>query len=108
MLKEKDWEKVSSNINKNIKFLVDKKREKFRAKYFRPYTLDSIAEEIGITKQSLHDTLNNKNGCSLQKLILISEYFDVSIDGLIYDDLSKIKYIEDLERLQPQEDLETK
>lgn len=49
----------------------------------RKLTLENLGEQIRMRKGSLSDLENGKRPISLDKLILLADYFDVSLDYLV-------------------------
>lgn len=91
---------INKNINANITFLINEKQRNFKQKYFRPYGIDVISQELGLTKQSLYDTINNKRVPSTNKILKVCEYFCIGIDKLVYGELCTDEDIVNLESLK--------
>lgn len=57
-----------------------------RIKYLRSdkeITQSDLAKEVGLSKQAINDIEQGRRGTSIEKLIEIADFFDVSIDYLV-------------------------
>lgn len=68
-------------LNNNISFLIDKNR----------FNQDEIAELLDVSRGMISSWIRGKASPKYDKLLLISEKFNVSCDDLLKKDLSKEK-----------------
>lgn len=68
-------------FNKNLRFLCKKKK----------LTLESLAEQVGITCKKIQRWKNNETVPSVIDAIKIADILDISIDSLLFDDLENNK-----------------
>ncbi len=69
------------NLNKNIRFLRKQKG----------YTIPKLAELLGIKKSTLDGIECSQNNTSLEVLDKLHNIFEISLNDLVYKDLSEEK-----------------
>ncbi len=70
--------KKRNNLVKNLKILITHK-------FFDEYT--TISKQLNISRQTLSKYCNGLSSPSTDNLIILSEYFKLSIDDLIYGEV---------------------
>jgi len=71
--------KIIYYLNSNIRYL----RKKYN------YSLQDLATKLDLKLSTLKNLENGQSGTSLQVVILLRDIFKISIDNLIFKDLSK-------------------
>ncbi|WP_435415328.1 helix-turn-helix domain-containing protein [Polaribacter aestuariivivens] len=66
-------------LNENISYLIDKNR----------FNQEEFAEILSVSRAVVSSWINGKGNPKYDKLLLISEKFNVSVDNLLKKDLSK-------------------
>ncbi len=69
------------NLNANIRFLRKKKG----------YTIPNLAKMLGVGKSTVDNIECGKNNTSLEVLDKLHTIFNISLDDLVYKDLSSEK-----------------
>lgn len=67
------------NLRKNVRFLRKEKG----------YTLEQFGRIIGLTKNTVSSFESETTGISIEILIKLRDVFNVSLDDLIFKDLTK-------------------
>lgn len=67
------------NLRKNVRFLRKEKG----------YTLEQFGRIIGLTKNTISSFESGTTGISIEILIKLRDVFNVSLDDLIFKDLTK-------------------
>lgn len=58
--------------------------KKLRKEKGREYTQEKVAEEIGISREHLNRLETGKKGCSVDLLIILSQYYGKTLDYITY------------------------
>lgn len=67
--------------------------KELRNKKGRAYTQEKVAEEVGISREYLNRLEAGKKGCSVDLLVILAQYYDVTMDYITYGKEETIQVI---------------
>ncbi len=61
-----------------------KRLKKLRQRKGKTYTQERVADEVGITREYLSRLETGNKGCSVDLLVVLAQYYNVTIDYITY------------------------
>ena len=65
----------------------------------KTYTQERVAEEVGITREHHSRIETGDKGCSVDLLIILAQYYNVTIDYITYGKVESVHLSEKMDRL---------